>query len=207
MDIRWEQFNSILFSISRGGADIKGLHDCLQRYGFYSAPASSKYHRAYGGGLCDHSIDVYETLVWLANKMCPGAYTEDTLKIVALLHDVSKANYYVEEVKNKKVYSDNGSKSDSVGKYDWESYLSYTVKPAEDRNLFGTPEENTFYIVSQYIPLTLEESAAILNHRGNAEGSSSSVNRDLPAIYRKYPLVTLLHTADFLSTYLLSDLD
>lgn len=200
-----ERFNALLFSITRDGADIEGIHKCLEDHGFYSAPASSKYHRSYDGGLCEHSLNVYDVLVDLVGMYCPDRYSDDTLKIVALLHDVSKSNYFVSEVKNKKVYSPTGSKSDSIGKFDWESYNSFVVKPAEERNLFGTPEENTYYIVSQYIPLTLEESTAILNHRGNAEGSSSSVNRDLPAIYRRYPLVSLLHIADFLSTYLIAD--
>lgn len=197
-----ERFDNILSSISREGADLEGIKECLKSHGFYLAPASSKYHKAYEGGLCEHSLLVYQVLSEMVYDYCPDKYSDDTIKIVALLHDVSKANYYVEEIKNRKVYSEKGSKSDGFGKFDWESYKAYSVKAPEERNLFGTPEENSYYIVSQYIPLTLEESAAILNHRGNAEGSSSSVNKDLPTIFKKYPLVSLLHVADFLATYL-----
>lgn len=202
MEIR-ERFDTLLSSIERQGADLEGLKNCLQAHNFYSAPASSKYHNAFPGGLCEHSLRVYDNLVELANIFCPGKYSEDTLKIVALLHDVSKSEYYVEEIKNRKVYSDQGSKSDSMGRYDWESYQAYSVRAPEERVLLGTPEENSYYIISQYIPMTLEETAAILNHRGLAEGSSSSVNRDLPTIFKKYELVSLLHVADFLSVYVM----
>lgn len=198
-----DRFNELLFSISRDGADVEGLNNCLKTKGFYTAPASTKYHSSFEGGLCLHSLMVYDILVDLVNSFCPNTYSDDTLKIVALLHDISKSNYYVREVKNKKVYSENGTKFDNIGKFDWVSYDAYTINDASNRGLFGTLEENSYYIVSQYIPLTLEESAAIINHCGGVEGSSSSMNRDLFEIFRRYPLVALLHTADFLASYVI----
>ena len=202
-----ERFDNLLSSILRDGADIEGIKACLDTYGFYTAPASTKYHSSFKGGLCHHSLKVYDTLVDLTEQYCPNRYSDDTLKIVALLHDVAKSNYYSEEIKNRKVYSVSGSKSDSMGRYDWESYVGYAVNSPENRTLFGTLEENSYYIISQFIPLTLEEASAIVNHRGSAEGSSSATNKDLPAIFKTYPLVALLHTADFLATYMLESDD
>lgn len=202
-----ERFDTLLSSISRSGADLEGLKECLAYYGFYSAPASTKYHSSFSGGLCQHSLIVYDLLKKLTDQYCPGMYPEDTIRIVGLLHDIAKSNYYVEEVKNRKVYQNNGSKIDSVGRYDWESYTGYSINGPENRNLLGTLEENSYYIVSQYIPLTLEESSALLNHCGGVEGSSSSMNRDLSAIFRRYPLVALLHMADFLASYVVEKED
>jgi len=39
---------------------------------FFSAPASTKYHGVYTGGLCEHSLDVYDMAVRLE-----GLYRED----------------------------------------------------------------------------------------------------------------------------------
>lgn len=205
MDNKQERFIELLSSIQRDGADVSGLLSCLQTHNFYTAPASLKYHSSFKGGLCEHSLKTYDTLTKLVETYFPNRYSEDTLKIVGLLHDIAKSNYYVEEIKNRKVYSETGSKYDSMGKYNWESYVSYSINSPENRTLFGTLEENTYYIVSQYIPLTLEEASALVNHCGGVEGSSSAANKDLSTIFKKYPLVALLHTADFLSTYLLED--
>lgn len=198
-----EMFESLLSSITREGADVDGLLQCLHNNNFFTAPASTKYHNPYCGGLCEHSLHTYDILVDLVEQYCADKYSDDTLKIVALLHDISKSNYYVEEVKNRKVYCSNGSKVDSIGNYEWESYQAYSINSPENRTLFGTLEENTYYIVSQYIPLTLEEATALINCYGGCDGSSSSMNKDLSIIFRKSPLVALLHTADFLATYLM----
>ena len=47
--------------IRRDGAEA--LLDYLQnKSDFFTAPASAKYHGAYAGGLCDHSVNVYHCL-------------------------------------------------------------------------------------------------------------------------------------------------
>lgn len=48
--------------ITRPGADA--LLDYLEnKSDFFTAPASARYHGAYAGGLCDHSLNVYHCLV------------------------------------------------------------------------------------------------------------------------------------------------
>ena len=60
-------------------------------------------------------------------------WTADTIKIVALFHDISKINNFEQTVRNKKVYSDAGTKQDDVGKYDWKSEVAYTVADVQNR--------------------------------------------------------------------------
>ena len=37
--------------------------------GFFDAPASTKYHGSYEGGLCDHSYNVTNSLVYLTDQL------------------------------------------------------------------------------------------------------------------------------------------
>ena len=49
--------------ITRPGADK--LFAWLETTDFFTAPASTRFHGDYHGGLCEHSIDVGEELVRL----------------------------------------------------------------------------------------------------------------------------------------------
>ena len=49
-------------SLCRENIHREGLEDLLtwlQKSDFFTAPASTRYHGAYEGGLCEHSLDVY----------------------------------------------------------------------------------------------------------------------------------------------------
>ena len=59
--------------INRDGSER--LLTWLEKSDFFKAPASTKYHGNYDGGLCEHSIDVYEMAVRLE-----GLYREDIRK-------------------------------------------------------------------------------------------------------------------------------
>lgn len=200
-----ERFINILRSIKRSGADIEGLIEKLEKSDFFTAPASSKFHANYEGGLCQHSLNVFDNLMMLclnltSDKGKVKPFDEDTIKIVALLHDVSKMNFYETYVQNKKVYSANGSKYDEMGKYDWQAVKAYRVIDAEDRFLYGNHEQTADFIASYYIPLTVEEHVAILNHMGGK--GVDSAQTDLTPIYNRYPLAILLHSADALATFI-----
>ena len=77
--------------IKREGADK--LLDFIVKSDFFTAPASARYHSAYEGGLCDHSLNVYDCLVEYLNS--PAAkenfgfsYSDESIAIVSLLHDL-----------------------------------------------------------------------------------------------------------------------
>ena len=55
----------------------KDITDRLTKSGFFTAPASTKYHGAYEGGLFDHSYNVTSTLVTLTHwkKFCVSGIT------------------------------------------------------------------------------------------------------------------------------------
>ena len=69
-----------------GAADLLAW---IKSTDFFTAPASTKYHGAFPGGLVGHSLNVYDELI-------SGAPVGDTESraVCALLHDVCKADYY-----------------------------------------------------------------------------------------------------------------
>lgn len=86
-----ERFEQIFLSqVTRPGADK--LLEWLKSTDFFTAPASTRFHGAYPGGLVKHSLNVYYAL--LGNFNLRGLYSLQTQTIVALLHDMCKANYY-----------------------------------------------------------------------------------------------------------------
>ena len=74
-------------SIQREG--LENLLDWLSKADFFTAPASTKYHGAYPGGLCQHSIDVYQYAKRLTFLM-PAPPSEESLTIATLFHDLCK---------------------------------------------------------------------------------------------------------------------
>ena len=206
-----QRFLDLVNGIERPGVDKERLMDKLLNSDFFEAPASAIYHNAFMGGLCAHSLNVYDSLEKLCrafytkydeNGECMGyacPYSEDTIRIVALFHDFDKMNKYEKTVRNKKVYSPTGSKYDEMGKFDWQAVAGYTRK--EDKDIFtvGTHGENSVYMTETFIPLSVEEHCAILNHHSVYDNPKLSVT----GIYSKYHLACLLHLADMISTYLI----
>ena len=124
---------------------------------------------------------------------------DDSVKIVALLHDISKVNSYEVYSKNEKVYSENGKKQDNLGYFDWVTSLNYKVKDSADRFVCVDHDVNSAYIVSRFLTLSTEEFAAIANHSGGMTNKFS--NNDLNEIFKRFPLALFLHQADMMACY------
>lgn len=188
------RFLELINSINREGADIEGLVSWLtNKSDFFKAPASTKYHCNFEGGLCLHSLNVYESLVKLCDEFLPGQVPEDTIKIIALLHDASKANFYESYYRNVK--------NEITG--EWEKVSEYRVRDDEHRFIFGNHEQNSEYIVHTFIPLSVSESTAILHHHGG-QGWDSAKD-DVATVFNKHSIACLLHTADVLATFIIEN--
>lgn len=187
-----EQFKNLIKSITREGANIDKLLDKLERSDFYTAPASTKYHGAYPGGLVDHSLCVYYNLKSLVeNKHLTDIISEDSIKIVALLHDLDKMNKYTTYIRNV---------PPSENCPTWTKEENYKTKDASELFIYGNHEQNSEFMVRQFIPLTVEESTAILHHMGSMAWDSAKDN--IGIVYNKYPLAVLLYVSDMISTYI-----
>lgn len=186
-----EQFLKIYNdNIKREGADK--LLDFLQnKSDFFTAPASTRYHGAYEGGLLRHSLNVYECLVsYLARERVKEQYklnvSDETAAIVALLHDVCKVNFYTVSMRNQK--------NDATGQ--WEKVPYYTIN---DQLPYGHGEKSV-YMVSGYIRLSREEAMAIRWHMGF---SGIEDKNTIGAALEKYPLAFALSVADMEASYFL----
>lgn len=212
INLNKERFINLVRSITREGVNMDALVSQLTNSDFFEAPASAIYHNAFKGGLCEHCLNVYDTLVDFCAAVYPDStdelgnfvertcpYSEDTLKIVALFHDFDKMNKYERTVQNKKVYSETGSKYDEMGKYDWVSVPGYKRKDVKETFFIGTHGENSTYMTETFFPLSAEEHAAISNHHAVYDNPKL----DTTAIYSRYHLACLLHVADLTSTMVL----
>lgn len=70
------------------------LANWLRTNGFFTAPASTKYHGSYPGGLFDHSLSVMEILVELTEKNGLSWQMRRSPYIVGMFHDLCKIDQY-----------------------------------------------------------------------------------------------------------------
>lgn len=172
-------FIDLLKSTRRKG--INNLIEYLENNDFFYAPASTKYHLACEGGLLKHSLNVYFNLL----KFCENEYQKETLIIVALLHDVCKANYYKKSFKNIK---------NEAGK--WVSTQTYVT---DDILPLGHGEKSVI-IIQKYIDLSVEEILAIRWHMGLSESKDNY--RYLSTAFSNCALAVWLHMSDLKATYI-----
>lgn len=189
-----EEFISIYTQhIKREGSD-KLLDFLTNKSDFFTAPSSTRFHGAYEGGLVQHSVNVYHCLKdYLARQRVKDVYgmeySDETIAIVSLLHDLCKVNFYTVDYRNAK-------NADGV----WEKVPYYTIS---DSMPYGHGEKSV-YIISGYLygenRLSREEAFAIRYHMGfSGNEDKNSVGRAL----EMYPLAFALSVADMEASYFL----
>lgn len=175
--------------IHREGADKLLEYLISPQSDFFSAPASTRYHGSYAEGLVEHSLNVYHCLKdYLARERCKEIYkmdySEETIAIVALLHDICKINCYKPGKRNVKV---NG-KWESVDTFEFDDQLPY-----------GHGEKSV-YIITGFMRLTREEAFAIRYHMGFSNNDNPN---SIGYTFEHYPIAFALSTADMEATYFL----
>lgn len=162
---------------------------------FFTAPASTNFHSNFKGGLASHSVQVYKNLRRIMNtdwmkEMFGIDPSEETMAIVALLHDICKVNNYIYK-ENARKYKDDTLKNEKGYPGVWLDLPGYEIN--KENNLPGHGELSVF-MIEQYMKLTLEESFAIRYHMGLYEGESKM--REISGCFADYPLSFALHMAD-----------
>lgn len=201
------RFEDELSKVQRPGMDK--LMAYIRRSDFYTAPASTKYHLSCEGGLLQHSLNVLDALRSILT--CAMDYEETTVPcryeyrvagktiatipeesviIVALLHDICKTYFYSTRTRNVK--------NEKTGK--WEKVPYYTV---QDKMPLGHGAKSAM-IVKQYIELTTAEMYAIWWHMGFTDTQDTIT---LNAAIRQYPIVWALHTADMMASSFMEEED
>lgn len=190
MSLKDEFIEIYTTNIKREGAD-KLLEYLLSPISdFFTAPASTRFHGSYEGGLLEHSLNVYHCLKdYAARDRVKNVYglnaSEETLALTALLHDICKVNFYSVDYRNSK-------NAQGV----WEKVPYYTI---DDKLPYGHGEKSV-YIISGYMRLTREEAFAIRYHMGfSGNDDVNSVGKS----FEMFPLAFALSVADMEATYYL----
>lgn len=178
--------------IHRDGSEAL-LDYLMNKSDFFTAPASARYHSAYVGGLCDHSVNVYHCLTdYLRRERVQELYgleySEESVAIVSLLHDVCKIGSYRAGTRNVK--------NEATGQ--WEKVPTFFY---EDSLPYGHGEKSV-YIISGFMRLSREEAMAIRWHMGF---SGTEDSRTVGQALREYPLAFALATADMEASYFLEE--
>lgn len=182
MDIKQEFLGLVDKYINRDG--IGDLVMWLKDTDFFTAPASTRYHGCFEGGLAMHSLNVYSHLKRLCRVYdCPAS--EESIAIVALFHDLCKIGCYKTEMRWRKDANNR-----------WEQYPTYTFK--EDF-AYGGHGSKSVFLVQSFIQLTPDEASAINCHMGQWDSTTYSNPTE---VYCRNKLAWLLHVADEAADFL-----
>lgn len=185
------RFESEMAKVKRPGIDK--LMDYIRKSDFYTAPASTKFHLSCESGLLQHSLNVLDALRGLLQEEQTNEdgtkawfYTvagtsvaqikDESVILIALLHDICKTYFYTTEIRNRKV----GGK--------WEQYEAFAV---DDKIPYGHGEKSVM-MIEEYMKLQPVERYAIRWHMGYTEADTLSFNNAID----KYPMIWALHSAD-----------
>jgi len=174
---------TLLSKVSRPG--MKELVEFLNESDFFTAPASTKYHSSYEGGLAQHSLNVAK----LFSKKCKDFkidISNDSILICGLLHDFCKVNFY--EKKKKWV------KENDV----WHEEEVWGVNNKEP---LGHGEKSVI-LIQNFIKLSLQEQALIRWHMGPFDMNDKKSYYD---VTNKFPEVVLLFTSDYESSIIIEE--
>jgi hypothetical protein len=155
---------------------------------FFTAPSSTRFHGSHEGGLLEHSLNVYECLCDYLSRprtkeLYGMDYSDETIAIVALLHDLCKVNFYTVDYRNAK-------NAQGV----WEKVPYYTI---HDQLPYGHGEKSV-YIISGFMRLTREEAFAIRFHMGFSGNEDKGL---VGQALERFPLALALSVADMEATY------
>lgn len=160
---------------------------------FFEAPASTRFHGSYKGGLVEHSLNVYECLKdYLSRDRVRTLYglndiNDESIAITALLHDICKVNVYRPSKRNVKI----DGQWQSIDTFEFHDDLPY-----------GHGEKSV-YMITGFMRLTRDESFAIRYHMGFA--SEYDNPRSIGYTFEHFPLAFALSTADMEATYFLEN--
>ena len=145
--------------------------------GFFRAPASTKYHGAYEGGLFDHSLMVMNSLVELSAKNELKWKRAESPFIVGMFHDLCKIDQYRHPKREMLV--------------EWEYNPDTLIKGHGDKSVI---------LLSQHMTLTEEEAMCILYHMGAFTDREQW--KDYTNAIHMFPNVLWTHHADMIASHI-----
>jgi len=162
----------------------------LKQMGYFTAPASTKFHLCISGGLLLHSVVVAAVALDLADRFAPG-FCEHDIILAALLHDSGKCGL-LSDGKLQPRYILNTEPFPSWPKQQkwWTPYIYTDSKP-----MFTVRDLSAFY-ASRW-GLSYDIIQAILAHDGAYDDANKKYGMN------SSPLSSLLTVADLFSVSVL----
>ena len=190
--VNTEELKQEFLEICRNDIKRDGLEDLLKWLcgsDFFTAPASTKFHGAYPGGLAEHSLNVYKCLAKIAEQYPDDNISRETVAICALFHDICKVHYYKTGTRNVK---------DENGKW-----ITKEVYETDEQFPIGHGEKSCIILQWFLKKLTVDELLAIRFHMGGFDASAKGGDSSISRAYTSCPLAVMLHMADLEATYLI----
>ena len=153
------------------------MMEYLMAYGFFTAPASTKYHGNYEGGLLNHSRMVTEYLLALTQANHLIWRKARSPFIVGMFHDLCKIDQYRHPKREMLV--------------EWEYNPDTLIKGHGDKSVI---------LLSQHMTLTEEEAMCILYHMGAFTDREQW--KDYTNAIHMFPNVLWTHHADMIASHI-----
>lgn len=172
-----------MFHKMMGDHISKEFYEWLIENGFFTAPASTKYHGAYEGGLFDHSMAVAEALVQFTYDNWLKWSDERSPLIVGMFHDLCKIDKY------EKIIDVEGVQFMGLDEpKDEESHFEYN-----NQTFIPGHADKSVMMLAQHMQLTEEEILCIRYHMGSYETKEWNF---YDRAIKKYENVLWTHHAD-----------
>lgn len=184
-----ERTRDFLDLCTRNKFELKDdFYSWLDNGGFFTAPASTKYHGAYEGGLYDHSRTVYSRLEELTQNNHLNWLRPQSPFIIGMFHDLCKTDQYILVYEETREVEGNMITINPNGKSHYEYNPSTILKGHAPKSIM---------LLSQFVPLTEEEMLSIRFHMGAYETDDWD---GFDKAIHKYPNVLWTHQADQLAS-------
>lgn len=165
----------------------ENLMNYLKNDGFFTSPASTKYHGAYEGGLYDHSRMVAMRLHWLTLNNDLKWQRPESPFIIGMFHDLCKCDQYVLK---------DGTEM-SIGSGQTITAPGGTHYEYNQDTLLKGHGSKSVMILSRFINLTEEEMLCVRYHMGAYEKEEWS---EYDRAIRKFDTVLWTSHADMLAS-------
>ena len=171
-------------NVTREGS--KELLEWLEKSTFFTDPSAKSHHGNFDGGLCDHSLKVYYALkdfVKMYKSQFPEyEISEESIAVIALLHDLCKVGLYKKGFRNVK--------NDSTGQ--WEKKETYEY----DDKLGMGHGEGSVYIIQTFMKINRCEALSIRHHMSAYDAAFKGGDNSINVAKSQFPMVTLISMAD-----------
>lgn len=158
----------------------------LERSDFFLAPASTRYHESFPGGLCVHTLRVLNNALELLKLDKFKKCDRHIVARIALVHDWCKVGKYESFQKNVK--------NEETGV--WEKVPAYRYK--EKSAVCLGHGAASMFMAQQFFKMKMDEALAIRWHMGEYNVASNEIE-ELQQANLMYPLVYLIQFADRLA--------